>query len=294
MEALWKLALQISGSVFTRRVGSPSDGLQGDMPYLIMLKIRYNFNVSFLLSFHFFYFLTIFYYSHFRAMWRSTFPWSIESYLYQFAVFRLRTLPSESTMLVVYPCKRRRYAKVSLTITRPIDHFHKFQNAPVPYPIMLHSEKKFLFRMEHCGDMEQVHFGICELGQFDTAYRRQDTVERCLLWILGGNDGILLIRTIGTNSSEILIEIHTFSFKKIHLKMSSGKCTAILSRPLCVNSVWPSDAILRRRSGALAQVMACCLTVPSHYLNQCGLIISNSRWHSSGDNLTRDTSAINR
>ena len=32
--------------------------------------------------------------------------------------------------------------------------------------------------------------------------------------------GILLIGPLGTNFSEILIEIHTFSFKKMHLKMS--------------------------------------------------------------------------
>ena len=37
-----------------------------------------------------------------------------------------------------------------------------------------------------------------------------------------------------------------------------------------VNLSWPSDAIWRQRSGStLAQVMACCLTAPSHYLNQC-------------------------
>ena len=42
-----------------------------------------------------------------------------------------------------------------------------------------------------------------------------------------------------------------------------------------VNSLWPSDTIWRQRSGStLAQVMACCLTAPSHYLNQCWLIIS--------------------
>ena len=41
-----------------------------------------------------------------------------------------------------------------------------------------------------------------------------------------------------------------------------------------LNSLWPSDAIRRQRSGStLAQVMACCLTAPSHYLNQCWLII---------------------
>ena len=37
------------------------------------------------------------------------------------------------------------------------------------------------------------------------------------------NAGILLIRTLGTNFSEILNEIHAFSFKKMHLKVSSAK-----------------------------------------------------------------------
>ena len=39
---------------------------------------------------------------------------------------------------------------------------------------------------------------------------------------------ILLIGALGTNISEMLIKIHTLSFKKIHLKMSSGKW-----RPIC-------------------------------------------------------------
>ena len=34
---------------------------------------------------------------------------------------------------------------------------------------------------------------------------------------------ILLIQTLGPNFSEILSEIHTFSFKKMYLKMSSVK-----------------------------------------------------------------------
>ena len=42
-----------------------------------------------------------------------------------------------------------------------------------------------------------------------------------------------------------------------------------------VNSLWPSDAIWQHRSvSTLAQVMACCLPPPSHYLNQCWLFIS--------------------
>ena len=41
------------------------------------------------------------------------------------------------------------------------------------------------------------------------------------------------------------------------------------------NSLWPSDAIWRHKSGStLAQEMACCLTAPSHYLNHCWLISS--------------------
>ena len=47
--------------------------------------------------------------------------------------------------------------------------------------------------------------------------------------IIRTNAGILLIGTLGTNLSEILSEIHTFSFKKMHLKMSSGKY-----RPFCL------------------------------------------------------------
>ena len=59
------------------------------------------------------------------------------------------------------------------------------------------------------------------------------------------------------------------------------------------NSLRPSDAIWWHRSGStLAQVMACCLTTPSHYLNQCWLIISEVQWHSYY-NLTRDASTIN-
>ena len=41
--------------------------------------------------------------------------------------------------------------------------------------------------------------------------------------IIWPNDGILLIRTSGTNFSEILSETQLFSFKKMHLKMASAK-----------------------------------------------------------------------
>ena len=50
--------------------------------------------------------------------------------------------------------------------------------------------------------------------------------RQAIIWT---NAGILLIRTLGTNFSEILIQIHTFSNKKMNLKMSSWK-----SRLFCV------------------------------------------------------------
>ena len=44
-----------------------------------------------------------------------------------------------------------------------------------------------------------------------------------------------------------------------------------------INSLWPSDAIWRHRSGsAWSPVMACCLMAPSHYLNQCWLVSEES------------------
>ena len=43
----------------------------------------------------------------------------------------------------------------------------------------------------------------------------------------------------------------------------------------------------------LAQVMACCLMAPSHYLNQCWLIICKVQWHLSEGAFTMDTSAMN-
>ena len=50
--------------------------------------------------------------------------------------------------------------------------------------------------------------------------------RQAIIWT---NAGILLIGLWGTNFSEILIGIHTFSFKKIRLKMSSAK-----RRPFCI------------------------------------------------------------
>ena len=68
---------------------------------------------------------------------------------------------------------------------------------------------------------------------------------------------------------------------KEHHFLSFSYGMHISSGPFPFNSLWPNDATWQQRSGStLAQVMACCLTAPSHYLNQCWLIISEVQWHS--------------
>ena len=56
--------------------------------------------------------------------------------------------------------------------------------------------------------------------------------------IIWTNAGILLIRSLGTNFSEILIKIYTLSFKKMHLKMLSGKCQPSCLGLMALSQCW--------------------------------------------------------
>ena len=51
------------------------------------------------------------------------------------------------------------------------------------------------------------------------------------------NARILFIGLLGTNFSEILIRIQTFSFMKMHLKMSSAKWRPFCSAPICYGKI---------------------------------------------------------
>ena len=52
-----------------------------------------------------------------------------------------------------------------------------------------------------------------------------------------------------------------------------------------INQLWPSDAIGGHKTGSMfVEVMACCLTAPSHYLNQCCLHVEEVMWHSPQSN----------
>ena len=55
--------------------------------------------------------------------------------------------------------------------------------------------------------------------------------------------------------------------------------------PQAYNPLWPNDFLWQHRCGSiLAQVMACCLMAPSHYLNQCWRIIKGVLWQSHESN----------
>ena len=61
--------------------------------------------------------------------------------------------------------------------------------------------------------------------------------------IIWTDAGILLIRPLGTNFNEILIEINTFSFKTNPFESVVWKKAAILSWPQCVKyhvHIWPA------------------------------------------------------
>ena len=56
---------------------------------------------------------------------------------------------------------------------------------------------------------------------------------------------------------------------------------------------WPSDTLWWHRSGStLDQVMACCLTEPSHYLNQCWIVVNGIQWQARESNFTVSAKSI--
>ena len=64
------------------------------------------------------------------------------------------------------------------------------------------------------------HIGVGKLTIIGSDNGFSPGRRQAIIWT---NPGILLIGHLGTSFSEILIEIHTFSFKTIDFKMSSGK-----------------------------------------------------------------------
>ena len=70
------------------------------------------------------------------------------------------------------------------------------------------------------------HICVCKLTIIGSDNGLSPDRRQAIFWT---NAGILLIWPLGTNFSEMLIEIFTSLFKKMHLKLSSGKW-----RPFCL------------------------------------------------------------
>ena len=67
--------------------------------------------------------------------------------------------------------------------------------------------------------------------------------RQAIIWT---NAGILLIGPLGTKFNEILIEIHTFSFKEMHLKIPSGKWRPFCLGLKCVKNNFPANCFVSK------------------------------------------------
>ena len=81
------------------------------------------------------------------------------------------------------------------------------------------------FHLIHWGRV--THICVGKITIISSDYCFSPGRHQASIW---ANAGTLLIGPIGTDFSEILTEIYTFSFKKMHLKMSFAKW-----RPFCLN-----------------------------------------------------------
>ena len=84
---------------------------------------------------------------------------------------------------------------------------------------MIISAIKNILSLTHWGRVTHIYVGKLTIIGSDNGFSPER--RQAIIW---PNAGILLIGPLGTNFSEILIKIQTFSLNKMPLKMSSAKC----------------------------------------------------------------------
>ena len=116
-----------------------------------------------------------------------------------------------------------------------------------------------LFLLTHGGRV--MHICVSKLTSTGSDNGLSPGRRQAIIW---SNDGIFLIPTLGTNISEILSKIHTFSLKKICLNMSFAKCCSfrlglnVVS--VTMSAFWPSATILCHKTwSSLVQAPVCWL-----------------------------------
>ena len=120
--------------------------------------------------------------------------------------------------------------------------------------------------------------------------------RQAIIWT---NAGLLLIGPLGTNFSEILSEIRSFSFKKTHLKMSSAKWR--LSRlglnVLTVKSYFAPMHTLHISSSRVSynsvliylQKVESVLSGPDQNLYHCEILVTNAKQAGTFDDVIQRT-----
>ena len=92
------------------------------------------------------------------------------------------------------------------------------------WKIMVENVVQYSFLLTHWGRV--THIWVSQLTTIGSDNGLSPSRRQAIIWT---NAGILLIRPLGTNVNEMLIEILTFSFMKMRLKVSSAKW-----RPFCL------------------------------------------------------------
>ena len=113
--------------------------------------------------------------------------------------------------------------------------FHKeFWCLPIEkfQPLSQWSNQGTLWVLTHWGRV--THICVNKLSIIGSDNGLSPDRRQAIIWT---NAGILLIGPLVTNFSEILIEILTFSLKKMCLKVSPAKRQPFLSRPQCVKII---------------------------------------------------------
>ena len=99
---------------------------------------------------------------------------------------------------------------------------------PMNFAIWVHFTSHMIrqssFTLTHWGRV--THICVNKLTIIGSDNGLSPNRRQAIIWT---NAGLLLIGPLGTNFSEILIELHSFSFKKMHVKMLSAK-----RRPFCL------------------------------------------------------------
>ena len=157
-------------------------------------------------------------------------------------IFRagLNTHSSHALTTCMHTCVLLYWQKLTQIRAWMHDYIHYFMWNEITHPYLKFSVTKPPLKLGHGSDiasylfawMQLTHWGrvthICvsKLTIIGSDNGLSPGRRQAIIWT---NAGILLIWPLGTNFNEILIEIHTFSFKKMHLKMSSAKW-----RPFCL------------------------------------------------------------